>query len=166
MKQLFENQGKTVKVFGETAQIYIDKHPGPIDDRYAFEKFIMEEEIKRLQEMQEINKTKQYDIVLTDRTFLDAFVYIYRAIIHGHITNPDLLTHTKELALSKDMYDVVVFFDTMITPDENFTDYNETDINALFKHTMQSVYGEKIVHYPNNKEFEKDIDIFVKKYLQ
>jgi len=120
MKELFEKQGKRVKIFGETAQIYIDNHPGPIEDRYAFEHFIMDEEIKRLYEMQEIKTTQQYDIALADRTFLDAFVYIYRAIIHGHIKNPDLLAHAKELAFSKELYDVVVFFDTMIRPDENF----------------------------------------------
>jgi hypothetical protein len=75
MKQLFENQGKIVKVFGETAQIYIDKHERKIEDRYDFEKYIMQEEKKRLAEIQEIKTNKTYDIVLTDRTFLDAFVY-------------------------------------------------------------------------------------------
>lgn len=166
MKELFEQQGKTVKVFGETAQIYIDNHPGPIEDRYAFEHFIMDEEMKRLYEMQEIKTTQQYDIILADRTFLDAFVYIYRAIVHGHITNPDILWHTKELELSKELYDIVVFFDTMITPDKNFADYNETDINAIFKHTMQSIYGEKVVHYTNNKQFQNDIENFLDTYLQ
>jgi hypothetical protein len=166
MKELFEQQGKKVKVFGETAQIYIDNHPGPIEDRYAFEHFIMEEEIKRLYEMQEIKATQQYDIALADRTFLDAFIYIYRAIIHGYITNPDLLAHTKEIELSKELYDVVIFFDTMIKPDNNFADYNEMDINAIFKHTMQSIYSEKLVYYPNNSEFKKDIDVFLDKYIQ
>ena len=59
---------------------------------------------------------------------------------------------------------MIVFFDTMIVPDENFADYNNTDINAIFKHTMKSVYGEKLVHYPNNMEFEKDIEMFLEKY--
>gem|GEM_PF-2767044 len=154
-----------MKVFGETAQIYIDNHPGPIENRYAFEYFIMEEEIKRIYEMQEMKKTQQYDIMLVDRTFLDAFVYIYRAIVHGHITNPDLLSHTKEIKLSKELYDVVVFFDTMIKPDKNFADYNEEDINAIFKHTMQSIYSKKLVHYANNSEFKKDIDRFLSKYI-
>ena len=166
MKELFEKQGKRVKIFGETAQLYIDKHPGPIEDRYDFEHFIMEEEIKRLHKMQEMKKIQQYDIGLADRTFLDAFVYIYRAIIHGHIKNPDILAHAEELALSKDLYDVVVFFDTMIKPDKNFADYNEADINAIFRHTMKSIYGEKLVHYPNNREFEKDINTFLRKHIQ
>jgi hypothetical protein len=166
MKALFEQQGKKVKVFGETAQIYIDRHPGPIEDRYAFEHFIMEEEIKRLYEMKEIKATQEYDIALADRTFLDAFVYIYRAIIHGHITNPDLLSHTKEIELSKDIYDVIVFFDTMIKPDKNFVDYNEMNINAIFKHTMESIYGEKIAYYPNNTEFQKDREKFLTEYIQ
>ena len=166
MKELFEQQEKTVKVFNETAQMYIDNHPGPIEDRYAFEYFIMEEEIKRIYEIQEIKKTQQYDIVLVDRTFLDAFVYIYRAIIHGHITNSDLLTHIKEIELSKELYDEIVFFDTMIKPDQNFADYNEIDINAIFKHTMQSIYEKKIIYYPNNSEFKKEIKRFLTKYIQ
>lgn len=166
MKQLFENQGKTVKVFGETAQIYIDKHEGKIEDRYDFEKYIMQEEKKRLAEIQEIKTNKTYDIVLTDRTFLDAFVYTYRGILHGTIKNPDILAHTEEIESSKHLYDVVVFFDTMITPDKNFADYNEQHINEIFRHSMQSIYQDNFVYYPNNKEFEKDIDIFVKKYLQ
>ena len=166
MKALFEQQGKKVKVFDETAQIYINNHPGPIEDRYIFEKFIMEEETKRLYEMQEIKKTQQYDIVLADRTFMDAFVYIYRAIIHGHITNPDILAHTKEIELSKEVYDVVVCFDTMIHLDKNFADYNETDINAIFRHSMHSVFGDKLLYYPNNREFEKDIDKFLSTYIQ
>lgn len=166
LKEIFEQQGKNVKVFWETAQPYIDNNSWPITDRYAFERFIMEEEIKRLSEIQTIKEKNEYDILLTDRTFLDAFIYIYRAILHGTIKNPDILGHTEEIALSKELYDVVIFFDTMITPDKNFSDYNKEDINALFKHSMQSVYGEKLIHYPNNKEFKKDIDMFLKKYMQ
>ncbi len=165
MKEIFEQQGKRVKVLWETAQIYIDTHNGKIEDRYDFEKFIMQEESKRLQEIQEIKINNQYDIVLTDRTFLDAFIYTYRAIIHGTITNPDILAHTEEIALSKELYDNVIFFDTMITPDKNFADYNEEHINDIFKHSMQSVYSEKLVYYPNNKEFEKDIHGFVEHYI-
>lgn len=165
MKAFFEQQGKRVLALGETAQIYIDTHQWKIEDRYDFEKYIMQEEKKRLYEIQKMQSEGQYDIVLTDRTFLDAFIYIYRAILHGYIKKPDILEHTDEIALSKELYDSVIFFDTMITPDQNFADYNETDINAIFKHSMQSVYGEKIAYYPNNKEFEKDIEAFTKKYL-
>ena len=169
MKEIFEKQGKKVKVFGETAQIYIDAHDWKIEDRYDFERFIVEKEIKRIYEIKEIKDIKtnqQYEIVLVDRAFLDVLVYIYRSIIHGYITNTDILFHTPEIALSKELYDVVVFFDTMLIPDENFADYNNTDINAIFRHTMHSVYGNKLLHYPNNKEFEKDIDMFLKRYIQ
>jgi hypothetical protein len=54
----------------------------------------------------------------------------------------------------------------MLIPDENFADYNNKDINAIFRHSMQSVYGDKLLQYPNNKEFEKDIDVFLQKHIQ
>lgn len=96
---------------------------------------------------------------------MDACVYIYRDILHGTIKNPDILAYTEEIALSKELYDRVIFFDTMITQDQNFADYNEEHINDIFRHSMQSVYGEKLIHYPNNKEFEKDIQKFLDTYL-
>lgn len=165
LNKIFQQQKKTVKIFPETAQIYIDANPGPITNRYAFEQFIVEEEIKRIAEIQEIKEKNTYDIVLIDRTFLDMFVYIYRCIIHGSITNADLLSHTPEIEVSKTLYDIVVFFDTMIIPDENFSDYNNVDIDWMFKHSLHCIYNEKLVYYTNNIELEKDIDIFIKKYI-
>ena len=167
LAQRFENEGKRVKVYPETGQIYIDEHPGPITDRYAFQDFIMKEEIKRIHEIKKYKEENAFDIILADRTFLDAFVYIYWAVIHGHITNADLMSNVeKEIKLSQELYDVVVFFDTMIIEDKNFADYNTPDLIWMFRHTMQSVYQEKHTHYPNNIEFEKDIDIFLEKYIK
>jgi len=103
---------------------------------------------------------------LIDRAFLDVLVYIYRSIINRYINNADILSHTTEIEISKELYDIVVFFDTMLIPDKNFADYNNKDINAIFRHSMQSVYGDKLLQYPNNKEFEKDIDVFLQKHIQ
>jgi len=166
MKELFEKQGKKVKVFWETAQMYIDAHDWKIEDRYDFERFIVEKEIERIYEIKNIKEKQQYDIVLIDRAFLDVLVYIYRSIINRYINNADILSHTTEIEISKELYDIVVFFDTMLIPDKNFADYNNKDINAIFRHSMQSVYGDKLLQYPNNKEFEKDIDVFLQKHIQ
>ena len=166
LSEKFQQQGKTVKIYPETAQIYIDNNPGPITDRYSFQRHIVDEEIKRLQEIQTLKSSNTYDIVLIDRTFADMFVYIYRGIIHDYIQNPDLLSCTQELSKSKELYDEIIFFDTMIIEDKNFADYNNDDINTIFKHTLNSIYQDKIKYYPNNTYFEKNIDIFIKKYMK
>ena len=129
LAEKFQQQGKTVKIYHETAQIFIDAHPGPIVDRYAFQRFIIDEEKRRIKELQKLKENNSYDIVLIDRTFVDAFVYIYRAIIHGHINNPDLFEYPTEIAVSKKLYDTVIFFDTMIIQDKNFADYNDENLD-------------------------------------
>jgi hypothetical protein len=167
LAQRFEKEGKRVKVCPETAQIYIDEHQGVIADRYDFQNFIMKEEIKRIHEIQRLKQENDFDIILTDRTFLDNFVYIYWSITNCHTTKADLISNVeKEIKLSQELYDVVVFFDTMIIEDKNFADYNTPDLIGIFKHTIHSVYKGKYIHYPNNIEFEKDIDIFLEKYIK
>lgn len=167
LAQRFSEEGMRVCVFEETAQKYLDQYKGEQIDRYAMQRYIADQEMARINDLQSIKNAGQYDIVLVDRTIADMFVYIYWAIIHGWITNGDVLSNVdKELEISKNIYDTIIYFDKMLIEDKAFADYNNPKLNAIFSATLLQIYGSKIQSYTSKLEFEKDIDIFIKKYIE
>lgn len=151
---------KKIKIFDETARKYIDAHGWwAIADVHDFETFIINEETKRLQELQEIRLHKSYDMVFIDRTGLDAIIYSYWNLINGNISRIDYVPdyHTV-LAQGRELYDHVVFFTTPIKVDNRFPIYNNEHINAVFEHSVRFRYGEKVITYTNNIFFQDNIE--------
>jgi len=60
---------KKVKKIHESARIYIDQHGGGnIEDVHEFERFIINEETKRLKDLAKIKQQHEYDLIFIDRT--------------------------------------------------------------------------------------------------
>lgn len=166
LETYFKEKGKKVLLYKETANIYLEAHAWEEINRYDFQKEIVDNELVRLKELKYKKENNEADIVLVDRTFLDMFVYIYRGILHGHITNSDLLSDLHEwIELSKELYDEIFFFDTMLKEDLNFADYNCDEIKNLFINSFKAVYKDKLQLWPNFKVFREELDIWSKKYM-
>jgi len=149
----YKSEWNSVLIYPEVAQIYLDKHDTV--DKYEFQKFIVEEEKKRLIELKRRKKLNDVDVILIDRTILDLFVYSYWRTIKGYINDWSFLSNMDWfINNSKELYDEIYFFDTMLIRDENFDDYNCEEIKNLFINTFKTVYWDKLEIYPNFKSFK------------
>lgn len=155
-----KDPSKKIKIFHETAREYIDTHGGgEIKDVHAFECFIIEQEIHRLREIQQIKKNNTYDLVFIDRTSLDPIIYSYRNLINGNINRIDYVDNYQEvLTLSQSIYDHVVFFTTPIKIDNRFPIYNNDHINAIFEHSIRYRYSKNVIIYTNNIFFQDNLE--------
>lgn len=149
-----------MKKIEESARVYINQHGGgPIDDVHAFETFIIQEEIKRLQELATIKEQQTYDLIFIDRTGLDAVIYSYRNLINGNISRIDYVANYHNILLQgRELYDRVIFFTTPIKEDSRFPIYNNEHINAVFEHSIRFRYGEKVIIYTNNIFFQDNLE--------
>jgi len=150
---------KKVKKIHESARIYIDQHGGGnIEDVHEFERFIINEETKRLKDLAKIKQQHEYDLIFIDRTWLDAVIYSYRNLINGNITWIDYVSNYHEILVQgRELYDHVIFFTTPIKQDNRFPIYNNEHINAVFEHSIRFWYGEKVIVYTNNIFFQDNL---------
>lgn len=150
---------KKIKIFEETARVYIDAHGWVIDDVHDFETFIIKQESGRVEELMHIKESKSYDLVFIDRTGLDAVIYSYRNLINGNIDRIDYVkNYSTILTTGKQLYDHVVFFTTPIKIDRRFPIYNNDHINAVFENSIRFFYEEKVMIYTNNIFFQDNIE--------
>jgi hypothetical protein len=157
---LARNPEVRIQLFQESAREYILAHGGGgIDNMHDFERYIFQCETKRIAELIEAKEKQSYDYAFIDRTTLDCFIYSYRNLVHGDLEVIDY-THgsTALLAQSKEVYDHVVFFTTPIKKDSRFDIYNNDHINAIFEHSIHSLYKEKVITYTNNMFFQDNLE--------
>ncbi len=157
---LARNPELRIQLFHESAREYIEAHGGwGIDDMHDFERYVFQCETKRIQELQDAKEKQRYDYAFIDRTTLDCFIYSYWNLVHGDLEVIDY-THgsTNLLAQSKEVYDHVVFFTTPIKKDSRFDIYNNEHINAIFQHSIHSLYQDKVITYTNNMFFQDNLE--------
>lgn len=157
-QQLLKNNAKAnIKIFEETARIYLNTHTAPIDI-YEFQKYIRTQEQLRLQELEHLKKTDTYDYVIIDRTILDGIIYSYRNMLQGKLTSIDFLNNQHHIIeKSRELYDHIIFFQKPFKTNIRFDSYNNPELNGIFEHSLLSFYGEKIMIYENNIYFQDNI---------
>ncbi|HCB51626.1 TPA: hypothetical protein DEP21_03560 [Patescibacteria group bacterium] len=159
--EYFVQKGNRVKIYEETARIYLNNHQDPID-RQDMHKWIIQNEKERLNEISQLKEKNEFDIILIDRTFVDTIVYIYRNYLLGYLSDISIINELNtSVSLSNELYDDIVFFDEMIIQDDLFDDYNNPEMKAIFKYSIQKIYQQKIQHYPTtntSKKYTKTYD--------
>lgn len=150
---------KKVLLMNESARTYIDQQGGVVDDVDAFQLYVYQQETKRLKRLQELRKSGEYDLVLIDRTAWDGMIYSYWNMMNGTMGAIRFSDHPYNgLAISKKLYDHVVFFTTPIKKDSRFDHYNNEYINQLFTLSITYFYGEKVLTYTNNVFFQNNFE--------
>jgi thymidylate kinase len=144
-----------ILLLGESAREYIEAHGGMIDNQRNFQSYVFQQEIARLDHLQQLRETDEYDIVCIDRTTMDGMIYSYWNMISGYLGAIDFVEdHYVLVERSKELYDQVIFFSTPIHVDRRFENYNNDHINAIFEHSIKWFYGDKVTTYTNNIFFQ------------
>ncbi len=148
-----------IHLLHETAREFINENGGWIvEDVHAFEKYIIDQEIKRMETLEKIKKDQLYDLVFIDRTAMDPIIYSYWNMVNGSLDRIDFVDNFQDiLQRSKIVYDHVVFFTTPIKIDNRFPIYNNEHINAIFEHTIRYWYKEIVLVYTNNIYFQDNV---------
>gem|GEM_PF-3506853 len=149
--------GKTVKIYGEHARIYLDIHGRETIDIYKLQEFISNGEKERLLELESYKKEDKYDYVLVDRTVVDSMVFVYRALINGTMNNADILNDIHSvIEKSRGIYDKIIYFYEMIKSDSRAEGFNSKEFHSIFENTMKATYGDKVEIVRNNIYLKKE----------
>lgn len=148
---------KKILILEESARKYINLQDDTsvVNDVHEFERFVTDHERERLHELKRIVEEWRYDCVCIDRSMVDCLIYSYRNMINGALDRIDYVKWYHDLVMqSREIYSNVVYFTTPIKEDNRFPIYNNEHINAIFQHTIQYIYWEKVLTYSNNIEFQ------------
>jgi len=149
--------GKTVKIYDERSRIYLDSHSRKNIDIYKLQKFILEWEKERLQELEFYKKEKKFDYILVDRTATDGMVFIYWALINWTLKNAELLDDSHSIIeKSREIYDKIIYFYEMIKTDSRAEGFNSKEFHNIFENTIKTAYKDKVNFIRNNIYLEKE----------
>lgn len=162
----FKNTNARVMILPETAMEYIMKVGLQNVDRDAMQAYISEKEKNRLLDLKKWKDEDAYDYVIVDRTYMDGIVYTYWNILLWYPVNMNVYINDNEYrALSKEVYDHIVFFSQPIIPDLLFQDYNSEHFVSIFSETIRHMYGNKVFALENNVAFANNIQWYMDELL-